>query len=143
MLKTSLATDYTYKAMKYNFILVGGICVILIAFLVSNPKSLEQARIVSAEKSSAEFKAKSFLESQSVSNIEIKSVSRRADGDYEVEGKGLQKNAFKYATKYVEQQLQGKDAITSTWNALGASDLHEVKYRLLVNLQTGNVEILE
>lgn len=36
-LKNALSSDWTYRSMKYNFMLVGGICVILIIFLISNP----------------------------------------------------------------------------------------------------------
>lgn len=45
-LKQSLSDDWTYRAMKYNFILIaGGICVIFILFLISDPKRVEEARI--------------------------------------------------------------------------------------------------
>ena len=41
-LKQSLSIDWTYRAIKYNCFLVGGICIILIVFLISNPQSTGQ-----------------------------------------------------------------------------------------------------
>lgn len=60
-LKQSLSADWTYKAMKYNFMLVGGICVILIVYLISSPKPLEEGHIkIEKEKTDTKTDTKQY-----------------------------------------------------------------------------------